>query len=265
MRIALVQRNGVRPLDELSDAMASTCADLFVTPELFFGGYASGHLLASKAEGATEATFDAVAGLCRRHGSAAAYGFAERGEDGLVYNSVNLVDDEGCLLLTYRKVHLWGQYERRHFTAGKCPSPVVSFRGVRLAALICFDVEFPEAARALCLKGADVLLCPTAAGGNSFITKKLVPTRAFENGAVVVYVNRVGSDRIHDEERDISFFGESVCALADGREFRMGCEEGVLVAEVSIDDDGSKKARRENPYLSDRREDIFAWSHTQPL
>jgi predicted amidohydrolase len=96
------------------------------------------------------------------------------------------------IIRTYRKVHLFN-LEKRYFDPGDLPFAVSRIRGVRVGMMICFDYIFPEAARALALKGADLLAHPS----NLVLEhcQRVMPTRCLENGLFSVTANRFGEDR----------------------------------------------------------------------
>lgn len=124
MRTALLQSSGrpgsvvenLKVLDEAAGRAAAAGAGLLVTPELFLTGYAIGEDLARLAEPADGEAADEVAETAARHGLALAYGYPERAPEGTVFNSVQLVTAEGARLANYRKTHLYGGFERAHFT-----------------------------------------------------------------------------------------------------------------------------------------------------
>src|SRR5699024_10220672 len=103
----------------------------------------------------------AMADIAARAGVALVHGFPER--DGeRVYNSIQLVDDHGRALATYRKTHLFGDLDRGAFTPGEDLVVQADLHGHRIGLLICYDVEFPETVRAHALAGADLVVVPTA-------------------------------------------------------------------------------------------------------
>jgi len=84
--------------------------------------------------------------------------------------------------------------ERACFTAGS-ELTVFTIEGRRVALLICYDVEFPEAVRAVAATGAEVVIVPTALSEDwPFVARKMVPTRAFENGMFLLYANHAGRE-----------------------------------------------------------------------
>jgi 5-aminopentanamidase len=260
LRTALLQGPGGVPADVehslrvLADAAARATARgarLLVTSEMFTTGYALGAAaIARVAEAADGPTGQRIAALAARHGLAIAYGFPERAGDA-VFNAVRLVGPDGAELARYRKTHLFGPYERAAFTPGDTPVVQAILDGHRLGLLICYDVEFPETVRAHALAGTTLLLVPTALmRPYDIVPAAVVPTRAYENGIHVAYVNRCGP------EGEWHFAGQSCLAGPDGTvRARAGAGSELLVADV--DPDLARAARAETPYLTDRRPELY--------
>ncbi|MFC8568712.1 carbon-nitrogen hydrolase family protein [Streptomyces sp. NPDC057245] len=258
MRTALLQSSG-RPgctaenltfLDEAAGRAAAAGAGLLVTSELFLTGYAIGDDVGVLAEPADGDAAGAVAEIAGRHGLAVAYGYPER--DGeRVFNSVQLISAEGTRLAGYRKTHLFGCFERDHFTPGEQPVVQAELNGLTVGLMICYDVEFPENVRAHALAGTDLLLVPTAQMHPfQFVAESVVPVRAFESQMYVAYVNRVG------REGELEFVGLSVLAGPDGTaRARAGRGEELLFADA--DPAFLAGSRRANPYLRDRRPGLY--------
>ncbi|MEU5627526.1 carbon-nitrogen hydrolase family protein [Streptomyces tendae] len=258
MRTALLQSSGrpgstaenLKVLDEAAGRAAAAGAALLVTSELFLTGYAIGDDIGVLAEPADGDAADAVAEITGRHGLAIAYGYPERAGER-VHNSVQLISADGTRLAGYRKTHLFGCFERDHFTPGEQPVVQAELNGVTVGLMICYDVEFPENVRAHALAGTDLLLVPTAQMHPfQFVAESVVPVRAFENQMYVAYVNRVG------HEGEFEFVGLSVLAGPDGiARARAGRTEELVLADV---DAAFLAASREaNPYLRDRRPGLY--------
>lgn len=202
MRTALLQSSGrpgsvvenLKVLDESAGRAAAAGAGLVAAPEMFLTGYAIGDDIARLAEPADGDSADAIAEIATRHGVAIAYGYPER--DGeRVFNSAQLISADGTRLANYRKTHLFGCFERDHFTPGEQPVVQAELNGLRVGLMICYDVEFPENVRAHALAGTDLLVVPTAQMHPfQFVAESVVPVRAFENQMYVAYVNRVGPE-----------------------------------------------------------------------
>ncbi|MDG5806845.1 carbon-nitrogen hydrolase family protein [Streptomyces ossamyceticus] len=259
MRIALLQSSGrpgsvvenLKVLDEAAGRAAAAGAGLLIAPEMFLTGYAIGDDIARLAEPADGDSADAVAEIAGHHGLAVAYGYPERSGE-VVFNSAQLVSADGTRLANYRKTHLFGCFERDHFTPGEQPVVQAELDGVRVGIMICYDVEFPENVRAHALAGTDLLVVPTAQMHPfQFVAEAMIPVRAFENQMYVAYVNRVG------REGEFEFVGLSTLAGPDGvARTRAGREEDLVLADV---DPALVAASREaNPYLTDRRPGLYA-------
>ncbi|MFF3850743.1 carbon-nitrogen hydrolase family protein [Streptomyces sp. NPDC002328] len=258
MRTALLQSSGrpgsvaenLKVLDEAAARAAAAGAELLVAPEMFLTGYAIGDDIARLAEPADGDSADAIAETAGRHGLAVAYGYPER-EGDTVYNSVQLISADGVRLAGYRKTHLFGCFERDHFTPGERQVVQAELNGLTVGLLICYDVEFPENVRAHALAGTDLLLVPTAQMHPfQFVAESMIPVRAFENQMYVAYVNRVGT------EGEFEFVGLSTLAGPDGvARTRAGRDEQLVFADV--DPVFLAASREANPYLQDRRPGLY--------
>ncbi|MFD5703950.1 carbon-nitrogen hydrolase family protein [Streptomyces lasiicapitis] len=259
LRTALLQSSGrpgsvaanLKVIEEAAERAAAAGARLLVTPEMFLTGYAIGDDVPRLAEPADGEAADAIADIAARHGLAVAYGYPERAGEQ-VFNAVQLIGPDGARLANYRKTHLFGGFERDHFTPGEKTVVQAELDGLRIGLMICYDVEFPENVRAHALAGTDLLLVPTAQMHPfQFVAESVVPVRAFENQMYVAYVNRVGP------EGEFEFVGLSALAGPDGvARARAGRGEELVFADA---DPAFLAASREaNPYLSDRRPGLYA-------
>ncbi|MGW5635088.1 carbon-nitrogen hydrolase family protein [Streptomyces sp. NPDC003832] len=258
MRTALLQSSGrpgsivenLKVLDEAAGRAADAGAGLLVTPEMFLTGYAIGDDIGRLAEPADGDGADAVAEIASRHGLAIVYAYPER-DGAAVYNSAQLVSADGTRLANYRKTHLFGCFERDHFTPGERQVVQAELNGLRVGILICYDVEFPENVRAHALAGTDLLLVPTAQMHPfQFVAESMIPVRAFENQMYVAYVNRTG------QEGEFEFVGLSTLAGPDGvARTRAGRGEDLVFADT--DPEFLAASRAANPYLKDRRPGLY--------
>ncbi len=166
-------------------------ADLAVFPELFLGGFTLRALdEVALAPGAGPLATIAEAAAATR--TAVVVGFAERLADGFA-NSAACFDADGVLAGVYRKTHLFGA-EAEAFTAGG-EQLVVPLAGTLVAPLICFDIEFPEPARAAARAGAELLVTPSANMAPYWADHELASrARALDNRLAHLYANRVGSE-----------------------------------------------------------------------
>ena len=188
----------------------------------------------------------------------------EAAADGRYFNTAAVIDADGTVLGIYRKLHIPHDpffYEKSYFAEGDLGYRVFQTRYLRLAVLICYDQWFPEAARAACLAGAEVLFYPTAIGYlrndplpytdwlNAWIT--IQRGHAIANAVHVAVANRVGT------EGQVTFWGNSFVTNAFGKVLKKaGTREETLVADLDI----SQNARiREGwRFTKNRRPDTYA-------
>jgi predicted amidohydrolase len=283
MRLAVLQAAAapgdvaanLRRLDAALEASAARGADLLVSPELFATAYA----MDPHAGGPGLA--ERVAALSARHRVAHAWSQPLPADGGAGTGAVGagavgagaigalVADATGAVLGAYRKVHLYGAAERAAFTPGDAPPLVVEVAGLRVGVAVCYDVEFPETARAAALAGADLLAVPTAMD-DAHAARVLLPARALENGLVVAYANHVapagpatGSGPAPGAP---PFCGESVVLGADGRALARAGAAGEDLLVVDVDRAALGAARARNPYLSALRGATYAtWAPPVPV
>jgi len=244
---------GIARLEKAAAAAASQGSQLLITPECGMTGYnmdvEEAQSSAFKARSAVAQQIDDIA---KRHAIAILYGFIEQYQD-IRYNSVCLTSDEGQSLLHYRKTHLWGELDKRLFSAGDSLAPVIDYKGWRLSALICYDVEFPETVRSLALAGAQLVMVPTALMAPfRFVAEKMVPVRAAENQIFLAYANLVG------KEGNIVYEGCSTVAGPDGHVLVAASSERDELLHTVLRAESISKNRQEIPYHKDRRPELYA-------
>lgn len=259
MKIALYQcepgpldvAGNLARLRHQAHAASAAGADLLICPEMFLTGYNIGLQAVERlAEAAEGPAMQCIAQMAREHAIAVLYGYPERGQDGRIYNSAQLLDRDGRPLLNYRKTHLFGDLDRTMFSPGSDALQVVELLGWKLGVLICYDLEFPENTRRLAMAGAQAILVPTA---NmlpfQFIADVTVRSRAFENHCYVAYANYCG------REGDIHYCGHSSVASPLGDVPALaGATQTLMMAR--LDPAALEQARRHNNYLTDRRTDL---------
>lgn len=228
-------------------------AELLVTPEMFITGYNIGDSAQSLAK---QSPLEQVRHIARKYHIGLVVGGPEwyEPEAGAAhcFNAVHLIDDNGHLLARYHKTHLFGALDRDMFTAGDTLSPVVTYKGVKIAMMICYDVEFPENVRAAALAGAQLICVPTAQMQPfSHVNALLIPTRAWENQVYIAYANQQGLDG------ELEYVGKSVIAAPSSSVLAMAPDKGEALIYAEVDADIVMAAQEQNPYLSDLRQSLF--------
>jgi 5-aminopentanamidase len=241
MRIAGVQmdvefsaptRNLERMIERLRDA-ASGGAELVIFPECVVTGYCfeEQNEALSVAQPIPGATTDRICKACADFNSFALFGTLER--DGeRIFNTAVLAGPQGILAI-YRKIHLPLLGADRFVTYGDRPFAVHTVGSVRVGINICYDANFPEAARCLALLGADLIALPTnwVVGPGSLCTvEHVVNSRAFDNKVYYCAVNRVGV------EGGFKFFGRSKIVDPNGQTIAAidGDWEAMVYADIDV-------------------------------
>jgi predicted amidohydrolase len=274
LRIALVQ---LRPADgdkeqnlaaagEAVAAAARAGAGMVVLPEYALTGFPAERMreLAEPLDGpslgafrdlAVRAGVCLVAGLPRLGSLAEARPGASSGPPGPsgpppVFDTTVVIAPDGDLLTVYDKTHLFDR-ERAVFAPGAALQPPFEYAGIRFGVLCCFDIEFPEPARTLALRGAQCLLVPSAnmePWGPSH--RAFVRARALENHCFVAYANAVGEAsgyRFEGESRLVDPLGRVLC----------DAERAETVVWADVDPSAADDARAVGDYLTQRRPELY--------
>ena len=180
---------------------------------------------------------------------------------GIYFNSAAVYDEKGNYLGTTRKNHIpdGPQYhEKYYFTPGNTGYPVYDTKFGRIGIGICWDEWFPEVARILTLKGAEILFYPSAIGSEpdhpELSTRdawtKAISAHSIHNGVFVAAVNRVG------QEKDMNFYGGSFISNPLGEIIQsLDDKEGILVKEIDLQE--IEFTRNLLQFLRDRRTDTY--------
>ena len=188
---------------------------------------------------------------------------------GIYFNSSIIIDEKGKIISKYRKMHIPddpGYYEKFYFKPGDLGFKNTKTKHGNIGSLICWDQWFPEAARLTVLKGAEILIYPTAIGwhpseknkyGESQLNSWLTIQRshAIANGVFVAAVNRVGIEK--SGSRKIEFWGNSFVIDPSGNIIGKlkSKKEDILIC--NIDFKKVENARQHWPFLRDRRIDAY--------
>ncbi|MEK7773298.1 MAG: nitrilase-related carbon-nitrogen hydrolase [Deltaproteobacteria bacterium] len=177
-------------------------------------------------------------------------------DDGSYFNTAFVIGNDGGIIGKYRKVHvpqipLWE--ERAYFKPGDLGFPVFKTPLATIGVQLCWDIFFPEGFRILALKGAQVVLAPTASAYEHSHKKweRAVRAAAHANGIYIMRVNRVGAEEKQE------FYGKSFCAGPDGElvDKPSGSSEGVVLTDIDLTAIG--EARNEWVFLKDRRPEVY--------
>jgi len=197
----------------------------------------------------------------------------EKRADGLYHNTAFVLERDGSVAGKYRKMHIPddpGFYEKFYFTPGDIGFEPVETSLGKLGVLVCWDQWYPEAARLMALKGAKILIYPTAIGwfeGDSEDEKSrqleawvaVQRGHSVANGLPVVAVNRVGFEKDDSGVMDgIKFWGNSFVFGPQGEQLFRANSTDELCKIVEIDMKRSEEVRRIWPFLRDRRIDAYA-------
>ena len=192
----------------------------------------------------------------------------EKRATGLYHNTAVVYEKDGSVAGRYRKMHIPDDpayYEKFYFTPGDMGFEPIQTSVGKLGVLVCWVQWYPEAARLMALKGADMLIYPTAIGWESSDTdaEKMRQQNAWQtvqrghavaNGLPVITVNRVGhEDDPSGQTNGIQFWGFSFVAGPQGEIIYQAPSDEEIETIVEVDMERSEQVRRWWPFLRDRR------------
>lgn len=261
MKIAYLQTNPSfgeveKNLSAVSKALNGIPADLIVLPELFATGYAftSKEEAESLAEDINGKIAQVLKEISKSSEASIVAGFVERGEAGAIYNS-SLIITEGKVVDTYRKIHLFDK-EKLWFTPGDKQLKVYELNGVKVGVMICFDWVFPEVARTLALRGAQILAHPS----NLVLPycQKTMLSRCIENKIFAVTANRIGTEE--RGEAKLTFTGASQIVNPKGDVLVASPIDGtdLQIVEIDPNEANEKMITELNDLFEDRRPDFYS-------
>ncbi|MCM1518325.1 MAG: carbon-nitrogen hydrolase [Pseudoflavonifractor sp.] len=216
---------------------------------------------------------DLYASLARELGVVIVTSLFERRAPGLYHNTAVVFESDGAIAGRYRKMHIPDDpayYEKFYFTPGDLDFEPIDTSVGRLGVLVCWDQWYPEAARLMALRGAELLIYPTAIGWESTDTDEekarqrdawitIQRAHAIANGLPVVSVNRVGYEPDPSGVTGgITFWGSSFVTGPQGEFIYRASETDEAVAIVDVDMTRSEHVRRWWPFLRDRRIDAYS-------
>ena len=250
-------------------------ADIICLPELFLTRYfcqsedADRFDLAEPIPGPTTERF---CGEAKKRGVFIVCPFFEKRASGVYHNSLVLISPAGKISGIYRKMHIPddpGYFEKFYFTPGDKGFSCFETGFAKIGTLICWDQWYPEAARIVSLKGADMIFYPTAIGWHTDEDESSKSTQleawktvqrahAISNGIYVAAVNRVGFEEWGENGKGIDFWGNSFVCDPQGVMISeaSGEKEEIIVADIDLQK--LEETRRNWPFLRDRRIDAYS-------
>ncbi len=215
---------------------------------------------------------EAYSNVARECGIVLVTSLFERRATGLYHNTAVVFDTDGSMAGRYRKMHIPDDpayYEKFYFTPGDLGFEPIDTSLGRLGVLVCWDQWYPEAARLMALRGAELLIYPTAIGfESSDVEAEQLRQReawitvqrghAVANGLPVVTVNRVGHEADPSgQTRGIQFWGSSFVAGPQGELLFIAPTDSEIEQIIDVDLQRSEQVRRWWPFLRDRRIDQY--------
>lgn len=210
--------------------------------------------------------------LARHHGIVLVTSLFERRAAGLYHNTAVVFEKDGSIAGKYRKMHIPDDpayYEKFYFTPGDLGFQPIDTSVGRIGVQVCWDQWYPEGARLMALRGAEMLIYPTAIGYESSDTPEeqerqreawttVQRGHAVANGLPVITVNRVGHEPDPSgQTRGITFWGSSFVAGPQGEFLYRASQDREENTVIDIDLKRSENVRRWWPFLRDRRIEEF--------
>lgn len=282
MKVGLVQQKNtadipanIQKLQDNIRKAAAMGAELVVLQELHNGLYfcqTENTELFNQAEPIPGPSTETFGKLAKELGIVLVLSLFERRAPGLYHNTAVVLEKDGRIAGKYRKMHIPDDpayYEKFYFTPGDLGFEPIDTSVGRLGVLVCWDQWYPEAARLMAMRGAEMLIYPTAIGWESTDTDEekkrqlnawitVQRGHAVANGLPVITVNRTGHEvDPSGQTNGIQFWGNSFVAGPQGELLAEFTNDQEEVRVVEIDKSRSENVRRWWPFFRDRRIDAF--------
>ena len=282
MKVGLVQQANtadrsanIEKLQRHIRQAAAEGAELVVLQELHNGLYfcqTEDTNLFDQAEPLPGPSTELFGALAKELGIVLVLSLFERRAPGLYHNTAVVIEKDGSIAGKYRKMHIPDDpayYEKFYFTPGDLGFEPIDTSVGRLGVLVCWDQWYPEAARLMAMRGAEMLIYPTAIGWESSDTEEekarqlgawvtVQRGHAVANGLPVISVNRTGHEPDPSGQTNgIQFWGNSFVAGPQGELITTLPNDEETVRVVEVDKLRSEQVRRWWPFFRDRRIDAF--------
>lgn len=282
MRIGLIQqantadrRDNLLRLQQSIALCAAKGADIVVMQELHNSLYfcqTEDTKLFDLAETIPGPSTELFGTIARRLNLVLVLSLFEKRAPGLYHNTAVVIERDGSIAGTYRKMHIPDDpayYEKFYFTPGDMGFYPISTSVGKLGVMVCWDQWYPEAARLMAMRGADLLIYPTAIGWESSDSDDekqrqrdawmtVQRGHAIANGLPVVAVNRVGHEADPSAQTGgISFWGSSFVAGPQGEILAQLSDRDEEIQVVTVEKERTENVRRWWPFFRDRRIDAY--------
>ena len=282
MKVGLIQQQNsadraanITKLQQRIRQAAAEGAELVVLHELHNGLYfcqTEDTQVFDQAEPIPGPSTELFGALAKELGVVLVLSLFERRAPGLYHNTAVVIERDGSIAGKYRKMHIPDDpayYEKFYFTPGDLGFEPIDTSVGRLGVLVCWDQWYPEAARLMAMRGAEMLIYPTAIGWESSDTEAekarqlgawvtVQRGHAVANGLPVISVNRTGHEPDPSGQTNgIQFWGNSFVAGPQGELLATLPNNEEAVQVVEVDKLRSEQVRRWWPFFRDRRIDAF--------
>ncbi len=282
MKVGLIQQantcdrlDNIKKLKNNIRLCAEEGAELVVLQELHNGLYfcqTEDTQVFDQAETIPGPSTEEFGALAKELGIVLVLSLFEKRAPGLYHNTAVVLEKDGTIAGKYRKMHIPDDpayYEKFYFTPGDLGFEPIETSVGKLGVLVCWDQWYPEAARLMAMKGAELLIYPTAIGWESSDTEEekkrqlgawvtIQRGHAVANGLPVIAVNRTGHETDPSGQTNgIQFWGNSFVAGPQGELLAELPNNHEEVRVVEIDKARSENVRRWWPFFRDRRIDAF--------
>ncbi len=260
MKIHLPQRqhryyNKSYNLDIMKSVLSSSDADLVVFPELFLTGYTIRDKVLELAEPITGKLLSDLSKFVKKTKRGLIFGMPELDtiQKGRIFNSAVFINKDGQVD-KYRKFFPvnFGPFEEKRYFHNGLDLPIFEIEGVKFGMIICYDIFFPELAKAYALRGADLIICISASPTfTRDFFEVMIPARAVESTVFFAYANLIGP------EKNMTFWGGAELRGPRAEKLAKGkyLEEDDIFAEIDVTE--LKFARSKRPTLRDSRVELF--------
>jgi beta-ureidopropionase len=198
--------------------------------------------------------------LAKKHNMVLIVPVYEMEQEGIYFNTAQVIDADGRYLGKMRKVHIPHTYpafwEKFYFKPGTLGFPVFETAYARIGIYICYDRHFPECARILALKGAEILFNPSATteGKSKYLWELEQPAQAVANGVFIGANNRIGVEKPWEFGK---FYGSSYFCDPRGKLLVKGSEDKDEVVVADLDLEQIREVRDGWQFFRDRRPELY--------